>query len=780
NSFEELDAAFTVMATFPLHELCLRPIVDDLVEFALSWRPDLVVWDESMFAAPVAARACGAAHARLLTGIDVLGRMREDHLALLARRPPALREDVVAEWLGWNLDRFGCAFGEDVVTGDWTLSAIPHSMQSGREPLIGFRYAPYHGRRGGARTPATPAWHPRVCMTFGLSMRDALGVDGGGVGELLEAVAGVDAEIVATIPADQLAAHRRVPDNVTVVDFAPLDELLPTCAAVVHHGGAGTGNTALLCGVPQVIVPDGSWDSVHRARAQQAQGAGAGVPAGQLTPAVLRETLARVLDDPAHRENAQRLRAEMLADPTVDQLVPTLEALTAEVRAGRPSGRGGGTRRAVPTRGMPSGRVTAALGRHLMTVRSLQWMIGQQGDPYALLLRGEQSDPWCLYRRLRARGQVHRSSTGTWVVTGHAAAAAALADPRFDPRHPGQRGPQTHPVRGSVWNRPMCHVLPLEDAALDLGRAAIHRAGRLVDIALGDVPTTGPVETARLVCARVAEGLDGEFDLATGFARRSAVRLLADLLALPGERRALFAALSADLAPALDATLCPPPLHTARTVLVAARRLRDLLVDLVEQRVRRPGDDLVSLLLRAAHGEDLGVEDVLTACVALSVTGVEAAANTVCGAVVALLGGTDQWDLVRRDPARDADAVAEALRHSPPVHLESLVAQEPVELGGCEIPAGGHVVVAVGAANRDPAVWPDPHRFDLGRPRCREHLSLHAGVPGGIAAAFVELHATAAVRVLTSLHPGLRLRGGLLHRPRSALTRGHLEVPVVS
>ncbi|MEU5714367.1 hypothetical protein AB0G71_01000 [Streptomyces sp. NPDC020403] len=84
--------------------------MDDLVALPRRRRPDLVVWDTLMMGGSIAAQACGAAHARLLYGLDLVGTMRERHLTSLAARPEELREDPLAEWLEWTAARYGGGF----------------------------------------------------------------------------------------------------------------------------------------------------------------------------------------------------------------------------------------------------------------------------------------------------------------------------------------------------------------------------------------------------------------------------------------------------------------------------------------------------------------------------------------------------------------------------------------------------------------------------------------------------------------------------------------------
>ncbi|RAY12712.1 glycosyl transferase family 28 [Actinomadura craniellae] len=315
-------------------EMSNPDLTDELVEFARGWGPDLVIWDPLLFAGGVAARACGAAHARMLYGLDLIGRMRGRFVAALAERSALVRDDPMAEWLDLAAECYGGGFGEDLVMGQWTIDSFPGSM---RFPVdhhyVPVRYVPYNGPSVLPGWLREPPKRPRVCLSLGLSFRESLGGDRMSVGELLEAVAGLDVEVVATLDAEQLATVARVPDNVRAVDFVSLNELLPTCSAIVHHGGFGSSQTALAHGVPQIALPSEVWDIEVRAQRIEQAGAGLCVPRSQveeITADRLKGMLVRVLEEPSFARNAARLRTEMRGTPAPADIVPLLEKLTAE------------------------------------------------------------------------------------------------------------------------------------------------------------------------------------------------------------------------------------------------------------------------------------------------------------------------------------------------------------------------------------------------------------------------------------------------------------------
>ncbi|MFJ8166250.1 activator-dependent family glycosyltransferase [Streptomyces sp. NPDC096136] len=330
----------TMMTAMSFAPLNGDTTIDDTVALARAWQPDLVLWEPFTYAGPIAAHVVGAAHARLLWGPDVILNARRQFLALHALQPEEHREDPMAEWLTWTLGRFGitpdAAALEEVIGGTASIDPAPEAL---RIPVPGevlpMRFVPYNGPSVVPDWLYEPPARPRVCVTLGVSARETYGRDAVPFEEFLHALGDVDAEIVATLDAGQLQDRDALPDNVRAVDFVPMDALLPTCAAIVHHGGAGTGYTATLHGVPQIIV--GSlWDAPLKAELHAGAGAGIDLPPAKLDAATLREAVVRALTDPSLAEGARRLREEALAQPTPAALVPTLERLAARHRARRP------------------------------------------------------------------------------------------------------------------------------------------------------------------------------------------------------------------------------------------------------------------------------------------------------------------------------------------------------------------------------------------------------------------------------------------------------------
>ncbi|GAA3031751.1 activator-dependent family glycosyltransferase [Streptosporangium longisporum] len=309
---------------------------DDLVGFCREWRPDLVVWDSITFPGMVAARACGAAHVRSTFGRDHWGRMRSLFLRLRAERPGAADEDPVADWVAAKLARYGCGYDEEAVLGQATVDSMPVWTRFPVEhDYLPVRFIPYNG-------PAViPDWlktagpaRPRVCFTLGVSGREVWGGNGSiRATDLFEAVADLDVEVVATLNAAQLDPDVKVPDNIRVVDYVPLNSLLPGCSVIVHHGGTGTFGTSIAHGVPQLVVPAKLYDEGGMARQVAAEGAGLVIQPEDLSAATLREGLLRLLGEPSFTENAARIRRLAETTPTPHDLVRDLEEVVALHRA---------------------------------------------------------------------------------------------------------------------------------------------------------------------------------------------------------------------------------------------------------------------------------------------------------------------------------------------------------------------------------------------------------------------------------------------------------------
>lgn len=287
-----------------------------------------------MLAAPIAARVSGAAHARLVWGMDNVAVIHDRTKRELADPQSELTEHPWLSWFGPMLERYGFELDDEMLLGQWTLDLTQSRM---RHPLdlthIPVRRVPYTG------AAALPEWlharpeRPRAVLTLGVSRRKIFGrYSGFPMREFFESVSALDVEVVATLNNEQLAAVGKVPDNVRTVEYVPLNQVLPTSSAIIHHGGGGTFAAAVAHRVPQLVVPLVMWDEMVTARYVADMGAGLVADPTALDVDGLHKQLVRLLEDPSFQLGARALHQEMLAAPAPTDVVPLLERLTAERR----------------------------------------------------------------------------------------------------------------------------------------------------------------------------------------------------------------------------------------------------------------------------------------------------------------------------------------------------------------------------------------------------------------------------------------------------------------
>ena len=235
--------------------------------------------------------------------------------------------------------------------------------------------------------------------------------------------------------------------------------------------------------------------------------------------------------------------------------------------------------------------------------------------------------------------------------------------------------------------------------------------------------------------AALVEGLLDEMedraapDLVEDFAARIPVEVIGNLLDIPRGERGPLREWSLAILSALEPA--PGEARLARAN-AAVDEFTAFLRELVAARVRHPGDPEVDMLTRLMRGQPgdpegtLSEAELLHNCIFLLNAGHETTTNLIGNGVQALMTQRGQFERLRAEPALIGSAVEELLRYESPIQLNNRLTTAPLPISDRTLPAGLFVTLAIGAANRDPAVFTAPHRLDIAR-KPNNHLAFGQG-----------------------------------------------------
>jgi cytochrome P450 len=408
---------------------------------------------------------------------------------------------------------------------------------------------------------------------------------------------------------------------------------------------------------------------------------------------------------------------------------------------------------------------------------------GAVGDAVGALFSGRTwLDPYPVYEAIRHHGPLVRVHEGFYVAAGYAAADAVLREPRMlvpDRELASLYGTADGPAATEdlVLGSSMLRSNPPDHARMRRLAAGVFTPRRVEGM------RAAVVEQATTLTRYLDYlGKRGEvFDFVTEFAYPLPIRVICALLGVPAQDQHWFR----EQAGALTALLEPAmPLHDFTEAARARGRLDLYFTDLVAQRRAEPRDDLVTALVEAhdSDGATLSVPELLANLSLLLVAGFETTTNLLSTALAILLERPDLAAALRANPNLAPPFVEEVLRYDAPVQLTERWCREDVWLGttglGTPVERYGRVLVLLGAANRDPARFPQPDVFDVTR-ELNQPLSFGAGGHYCLGAELARMQAQVALPMLVTMLPRLALAGPPLRRPRLTL-RGYGELPVVS
>jgi cytochrome P450 len=374
---------------------------------------------------------------------------------------------------------------------------------------------------------------------------------------------------------------------------------------------------------------------------------------------------------------------------------------------------------------------------------------------------GFYEDPFPTYHALRRWDPVHRDPDGSYFLTRYDDVVAVYQDHRrfssdkrveFAPKF-GDTPLYEHHTTSVVFRDPPDHTRIRKlfaPAFTPKALAALEpRVVRLVDSLLD------------------AAAVRGGMDVVEDFAAALPIQLIGDMLGVPADERGPLRGWSLAILGALEPEPGDERLQAGNR---AVEEFKAYLRRLIGERRCRPGNDpgeILSALLAAEDAGDRLTEiELLHQCIFLLNAGHETTTNLIANAVAALLEHPHQWARLRTHPALLPGAVEEFLRYQSPNQLGNRRVVAEVEVGGVRMPEGTLVTLGIGAANRDPAQFPDPDRLDLGRAPNR-HLAFITGIHACAGMWLARMEGRVAIGRLVERFERLRAASPPVRAPRA-------------
>jgi cytochrome P450 len=257
----------------------------------------------------------------------------------------------------------------------------------------------------------------------------------------------------------------------------------------------------------------------------------------------------------------------------------------------------------------------------------------------------------------------------------------------------------------------------------------------------------------------------GSIDVIADLALPVPATMICEMMGVPLADRDRFTEWTADATHLLAFLLAPP--EVLERGVAAANALREYFTALIESRRSQLTDDLLSDLIRAEEaGDRLSPYELLSQCIGLLIAGFETTIGLIGNGVLALIRHPDQLALLRARPELIGSAVEECLRYEGPIALTPRYLHADAEFGGVRIAKDTQIFAMLFGANRDPAQFRDPDRFDITRAD-NHHLAFGGGAHFCLGAHLARMEAQAAIGTLVRRLDGLALASDELEWGRS-------------
>jgi cytochrome P450 len=384
-------------------------------------------------------------------------------------------------------------------------------------------------------------------------------------------------------------------------------------------------------------------------------------------------------------------------------------------------------------------------------------------DPYGLVTPEVFYNPHALYHMLRYSEPVHWSEIlNAWVLSRYDDVMMALKDSRFSNAMRRAVGtarlsPELREKMAPIDRFLLLWVLNLDDPEHHKLRVLLSKAF-----------TPRAMDNMRPRIVQIANDLldavqnDGHMDFVQQFAYPLPCRIIGELFGMPEESYPVLSAWSKHISTFFE--VGPAKVEVLENMVRTVGEMTDYLRDVVADNRSHPRDNVLGALIRAEEqGKVLSEDQLLATGIMILFAGHDSTVNLIGSGMYSLLTNPGQMSLLKTHPEMIKGAVDEFLRYESPVMRHDRVLREDVELHGQLLKKGQRVIVALGAANRDPAQFVNPDVLDITRHNAGRHTTFGNGAHACLGAALACTQAEIAINLVLERLPGIRLAAD---RPR--------------
>jgi pimeloyl-[acyl-carrier protein] synthase len=375
---------------------------------------------------------------------------------------------------------------------------------------------------------------------------------------------------------------------------------------------------------------------------------------------------------------------------------------------------------------------------------------------YDLFAPEAVANSYPLFKRMRSEDPVHYSeSLGYWILTRYRDVEAALRDERLS----SNRKALFINNLGSLDVKEIQNFLDLtSNMIVDTDPPEHTRLRKLANPGF----TTRAIESWRSIIENTTDRLldrvqnHGGMDVVSDLAVPLPGIIITEIMGVPETDRANLLGWARDIGTFFGAaggsTIEMEGL--ARKADKAAAQFSALIAQLVEQRRRQPGTDMISLLSVAYQEQGFNFEELPSVCILILIAGMLTTTDQIANGVNALLSHPDQLQKLKTNPTLIDSAVEEMIRFDTSVPLFFRIAKQDLTIGGKDLAAGSVILLGLGAANHDPEKFDSPEVFDITRTP-NEHLGFSSGSHFCLGAVLARMELTICFTTLLRRLPNL-------------------------